>query len=124
MGLVVRDDDGNLLDCPYSVHFVTAAAPNRDRVGVSERKATAALRERIARVLDVVSRYQVTDIVLGAWGCGAFKNDPATVAVIFREHLSGRFRGTFRSVVFAILGATEAQAFANEFGTDVVHPLS
>lgn len=122
--LVVRDDDGGLLDRPYPVHFVTAAAPNRDRAGVSERKATVALRERVSRVLDVLVRCEVTDVVLGAWGCGAFKNDPATVAFIFKEHLSGNFRGRFRSVVFAILGAGEAQVFANEFGIAVSDPLS
>jgi uncharacterized protein (TIGR02452 family) len=44
-------------------------------------------------------------LVLGAWGCGVFRNDPAEVARAFRTHLTdgGRFAGSFERVVFAVL---------------------
>jgi uncharacterized protein (TIGR02452 family) len=41
-------------------------------------------------------------LVLGAWGCGVFQNDPAQVAGAFRGLLGpgGRFARTFEHVVF------------------------
>ena len=44
------------------------------------------------------------NLVLGAWGCGAFGNPTAAVASLFREQLMAKtFRGAFERVVFAIL---------------------
>ncbi|HVT71393.1 MAG TPA: TIGR02452 family protein [Trebonia sp.] len=40
-------------------------------------------------------------LVLGAWGCGVFRNDPAVVATAFAGHLD-RTRGRFDRVVFAV----------------------
>lgn len=43
-------------------------------------------------------------LVLGAFGCGAFKNDPAVVSQLYREVLAEpEFDGIFRKVVFAII---------------------
>lgn len=42
-------------------------------------------------------------LVLGAWGCGVFQNDPAQVAEAFRGLLAGRFAGVFERVVFGVL---------------------
>jgi uncharacterized protein (TIGR02452 family) len=39
------------------------------------------------------------NIILGAWGCGVFRNDPELVARIFKEEL-GSF--LFKKVIFAI----------------------
>jgi uncharacterized protein (TIGR02452 family) len=38
-------------------------------------------------------------LVLGAWGCGVFRNDPRDVATTFRTHLE---RYEFERVVFAV----------------------
>ena len=35
-------------------------------------------------------------VVLGAWGCGVFRNKPETVAKIFASLLEGKYRGVFR----------------------------
>ena len=44
------------------------------------------------------------NLVLGAWGCGAFGNNPHAVAQIFKDQLlSEEFRGKFANVVFAII---------------------
>lgn len=120
---VFRDDDGWFLDTPYSVDFVTSAAPN---VGVmkkamgsaqAETKAAELLAERSKRILELFASNQAVDLVLGAWGCGVFQNDPATVAKIFKQHLNGKFAGVFRSVVFAVLQPDMAAVFADVFGT-------
>jgi uncharacterized protein (TIGR02452 family) len=102
---VFRDDDGALLADPYPVTFLTAAAPNRSAI---ERNQPAAAREipttltrRAARVLDVAAAHGARRLVLGAWGCGVFGNDPAEVATAFAESLA--VRPGFDHVTFAIL---------------------
>ncbi|MFC5212528.1 TIGR02452 family protein [Streptomyces coerulescens] len=106
---VFRDDRGGLLDEPYSVGFLTAAAPNAGVVRRTAPERTAelprALAVRAERVLETAAAHGYRRLVLGAWGCGVFQNDPAQVAGAFQELLGpgGRFAGTFERVVFGIL---------------------
>ena len=58
---------------------------------------------RIDAVLNAAHRAGCSDLVLGAWGCGAFHNPPQAVAAAFCRQLAApRWRGVFRRVVFAI----------------------
>ncbi len=81
---VFRDDDDVLLDEPYAVSIVTAPAVNAGVVRAKEPRNVAriepVMRARIERVLAlaVVNGHDV--LVLGAWGCGVFGNDPTQVA--------------------------------------------
>ncbi len=106
---VFRDDRGTLLDEPYRVGFLASPAPN---AGVIARRTPeevdrvpGALFARAERVLEVAAAHGYRALVLGAWGCGVFRNDPAVVADVFRAHLAdgGRFSGRFAHVVFAVL---------------------
>ncbi len=77
----------------------------------------AVLAGRAERVLETAVAGGYRRLVLGAWGCGVFQNDPAEVAGAFRALLTGegRFAGHFDEIVFAILdrtaGATTLRAF-------------
>ena len=51
------------------------------------------------------------NIVLGAWGCGAFGNPPAGVAAAFRRLLHYEFAGYFDRVWFAIIGGYRTRNF-------------
>lgn len=123
---VFRDDRGDLLDSVYLVGFLTAAAPN---AGVVRRTAPervtelpGALTARAERVLSVAVTEGYRRLVLGAWGCGVFQNDPEQVAEAFRTLLGpgGRFEGAFDHVVFGVLdrtpGAGVREAFVRVFG--------
>ncbi|MGV9699414.1 TIGR02452 family protein [Streptomyces sp. NPDC003470] len=122
---VFRDDRGVLLEQPYTAGFLTAAAPN---AGVVLRTAPEragelgpALAVRAERVLETAAAHGYRRLVLGAWGCGVFRNDPARVAGAFRTLLGpgGRFESSFERVTFGILdrspGGTVRAAFARAF---------
>ncbi|AOP48323.1 TIGR02452 family protein [Streptomyces lydicus] len=110
---VFRDDRGVLLDEPYEAGFLTSAAPNagviaRQRPAEAGR-VPAALAARAERVLEVAAASGHRQLVLGAWGCGVFRNEPAEVAGAFAAALlgAGRFAGWFDRVVFAVLDRRE-----------------
>ncbi|WKE68299.1 TIGR02452 family protein [Streptomyces sp. WP-1] len=124
---VFRDDRGRLLAEPCQVGFLTAAAPN---AGVLRRTAPgraaeipAALATRAERVLETAAAHGYRRLVLGAWGCGVFQNDPAQVAGAFRKLLGagGRFERTFEQIVFGVLdrtpGTTVREAFVRAFAS-------
>jgi uncharacterized protein (TIGR02452 family) len=71
---VFRADDGTLLDEPYTVSFLTAAAPNLGASTASQPASAPAvpgtLAIRAARVLAVAAARGHRKLVLGAWGCG------------------------------------------------------
>jgi uncharacterized protein (TIGR02452 family) len=125
---VYRDDRGRLLEEPYAVGFLTSPAPN---AGVITRqnpadaaRIPAVLASRASRVLEVAAAEGYRRLVLGAWGCGVFRNDPAEVARSFRTHLTdgGRFAGRFERVVFGVLDRHDDSptrlAFAAAFPDD------
>ena len=78
------------------------------------------LATRAERVLAVASAHGHRKLVLGAWGCGVFGNDPAVVAAVFAAAL-GRAAGRFDHVAFAVLdgqrGAPTHAAFARTLGS-------
>ncbi|WP_424852655.1 TIGR02452 family protein [Streptomyces sp. SAI-170] len=118
---VFRDDRGGLLDEPCLAGFLTAAAPNAGvvRRTTPERAAELprALATRAERVLETAAAEGYRRLVLGAWGCGVFQNDPAQVAGAFHALLGpgGRFAGAFEHVVFGVLDRTRGAAVRGAF---------
>ena len=119
---VFRNDAGELLAKPCVVDFFTCPAPNAGAVRRNQPKETdrivPVLRERATLVLGLALHFQVTDMVLGAWGCGVFKNDPKSVAEAFRDALceDGPFAGRFRTVRFSVLDRSRDAATLTAFG--------
>ena len=61
-------------------------------------------RERIRTVLRVAAAEGRKNLVLSALGCGAFKNPPRAVAVLFRDVLREReFGGRFEGIWFSVI---------------------
>ncbi|AGZ46703.1 hypothetical protein AFR_42245 [Actinoplanes friuliensis DSM 7358] len=112
---VFRDDKGTLLTEAYPVTFLTSAAPNLGAIRRSQphlaADVPAILHRRAVRVLAVAAAHGHRRIVLGAWGCGVFANDPATVAEAFRLALEQQ---PMDEVVFAVLGPNR-DAFTRVF---------
>ena len=110
---VFRDDSGATLEEPWVASFITAAAPVAHRVGVD--RSADLMKQRIHRLLAIATSYGYESLVLGAWGCGAFHNDPYRVAGFFRDALLGDFDGCFRTIVFAITDWAEDRALLTPF---------
>ncbi|MBK9258486.1 MAG: TIGR02452 family protein [Polyangiaceae bacterium] len=96
------------LDEPFVASVMTAPAPNagalmqqKDKEGASKLRETFERRWR--NVLLVAAARGHRTVLLGAWGCGAFRNDPNVAASTVAPWLtSPRFAGCFDKVVFAI----------------------
>lgn len=113
---VFRDDAGALLARPYTVTMLTSPAPN---AGVAkqrrERGVGETLRRRAAQILAVCAEAGDRTLILGAWGCGVFRNDPEEVADTFHGLLTGAFACAFDEVVFAIYDTTGDQGVLRAF---------
>ena len=80
-----------------------------------------ALRRKVRSVLVTAAAHGHRRLVLGAWGCGAFGNDPALVAAAFRDEVrAAAARGDVEHVVFAMgdsgAGRRNAALFREAFG--------
>jgi uncharacterized protein (TIGR02452 family) len=121
-----RDDRLGLLPAPFLVSIVTSPAPNageelRRRADAGPH-IRAALERRAEQILRVALHHQHRVLVLGAWGCGVFRNDPRAVSDVFSRHLENApFRDGFHRVVFAIYDRTRDQdtlrAFRERFAS-------
>jgi len=112
-----RTDDGSFEVTPWLASVLTCAAPQADYAEPGQ--VDALMRRRITRVLSIMNVYGYTDIVLGAWGCGAFGCDPTSIAKIFADTLRQQFYDSFRTVVFAIVDDTMNRRLIQPFADAV-----
>lgn len=117
---VFRDDErGHLLEEPYACAFLTSPAPNKKVVVEREpsraSEADRVMRERVERALAIAALHGHRHLVLGAWGCGVFGNDPAVVADAFAKAIEGPLAGVFDEIVFAVLDWSDERRFVRPF---------
>jgi uncharacterized protein (TIGR02452 family) len=117
---IFRDDDGKLLDEPQLVAFITSAAPNAgaaaDNRPAELPSIPGVLRRRSEYVLALAASQGYRQLVLGAWGCGVFRNDPGVVAESFATHLRhDSWSGRFDRVVFSVLDTSPSQSTLTAF---------
>eukprot|EP00727_Mastigamoeba_balamuthi_P006410 m51a1_g239 xanthine dehydrogenase/oxidase, putative (1653) ;mRNA; r:133370-139333 len=109
---VFRSDNGDWLEAPYRVSFLTVPAPNA-RAAIRAEGSSPALLQRIATALQrragialsMAAEHGDQAVVLGAWGCGVFGNSAEQVADAFARLLLGPcapFASAFAEVVFAV----------------------
>jgi uncharacterized protein (TIGR02452 family) len=121
---VFRNDDGSLLQTPYAATFLTSPAVNAGALRQNEPQKVHLIapvnRTRARKFLWIANREKHQTLILGAWGCGVFQNDPAEIAEMFKDLLTGEFENCFRRVIMAIYDRTPTQrvynAFAEIFG--------
>lgn len=115
-----RDEHLNLLDHPFCVGVVTSPAPNAGgflrHFPTGHALIYKTLARRAHRVLQVFAHHRQRVLVLGAWGCGVFGNNPEDVAELFAARLgSEEFAGAFSRVVFAIHDRSQDRTILRAF---------
>lgn len=95
-----------MLDPPHLATFITSPAPNAGAIQTNQPRELgqipAVLQRRSELVLALAAAYGYRTIILGAWGCGVFRNNPRTVAEAFMTHLRGVWANRFARVVFSV----------------------
>lgn len=61
-------------------------------------------KDKIRLMISLAAKNGVQNLILGAWGCGVFKNDPNLMSQYFSEVLIGEgYSVDFKNVVFAVI---------------------
>jgi uncharacterized protein (TIGR02452 family) len=96
-----RDDGGQLLEQPVTASVITAAAVDATRVPdrAMQSQIDRTIKNRMRKVIELAAEQQNRVLVLGAFGCGVFGNDPNRVAQIQRELLVDEGLGRHFDVV-------------------------
>lgn len=103
---VFKSDDEipQMLDTPFDVDVITCSAPYlKNHTNNSDDELMAIYKPRIKNILEVAMSKEVDCLILGAFGCGAFYNDPDLMSKAFADLLiRENYSKFFNKVVFAI----------------------
>jgi uncharacterized protein (TIGR02452 family) len=101
-----------------------SALRQHGRAEALHEEVEATMRRRVGHVLACAASRGHEALVLGAWGCGVFGNDPRLIAGLFAEALAAVGR-CFEVVTFAVYdpkpGSECLSAFADTFGAEAAH---
>lgn len=102
-----RTSDYALTERPVTCPVITAPAVNMGivlRNGDSADRAREIMKGRMRKLLALFAKWGCTELILGAYGCGVFRNDPQDVARFWQELLEEEGWGRlFQTVTFSIL---------------------
>ena len=120
---IFRDEHGELMDETVIVAVLTCAAPmiSYGLEGMSEAEYRGMFYNRIVGVLKCAAYFGYEDLVLGAWGCGAFGNDAAIASDLFNRAIEElnwdglKADELFRRIVFAVRSRGEESYNYKEF---------
>ncbi len=85
----------------FKSDVITCAAPALHRTELNGNSLYELHYKRMIRILDIAALEKCDVIILGAFGCGAFKNEPHIVAEAIMNVVK-HYRFCFKKVVFAI----------------------
>ena len=107
----------------YNCDVITCAAPNmlhivRAGEEIDKDKLCEVLVSRIINIVNSAIANKADVLVLGAFGCGVFKNPPDLVAKAFRKVLiDDNMKKYFDDVVFAIIDDNRGNGNLDTFAT-------
>lgn len=104
-----RDSHFRLVKTPTYCKVITAPAVNMGMVrkfGEPEKSAKHTMKNRMRNILYAFAMAGCTNIILGAFGCGVFKNDPEDIAKYWYELLIEEdMKKYFETITFSILNS-------------------
>ena len=107
-----RDETFQLTETPVRASVLTLPAVNMGQVllkGENVQEAKKVMRRRMKLALGIFAEQKARHIVLGAYGCGVFRNDPNEVAIWWKELLKEGMGQYFDSVFYAVLDYSKGQ---------------
>lgn len=110
-----RNEYNQFLEEPYLLSIISAPAPNLSSLrkeGLSNL-LIGILRERTMKILQIAEANGHKNVILGAWGCGAFGNDPNMIATVFKDMLQKV--PAFEHVCFAVYDTRPEQILYETF---------
>lgn len=108
--VIFRDEDFRLAETPVMASVLTLPAVNMGQVmlkGENVQEAKRVMRRRMKLALGIFAEQKAKHLVLGAYGCGVFRNDPREVAAWWRELLEDGMGQYFDSVFHAVLDSSK-----------------
>lgn len=123
------------LDQPRILSAIAVAAydlnpghgPNGRTIDPRTAAYSTGMKEKIKSFLRAAILEGHDAVVLGALGCGAFRNNPRVVAQLFRDVLeeSNEFVGRFRQIQFAVINDHNSNGNSNyDAFRDILHGLT
>lgn len=119
--VVLKDDDYRPLETTFRVDVITCAAPNLrekpsnrynrndgEAVLISQKSLLELHLSRARKILSAAAANKAEVLILGAFGCGAFHNDPTVVAAAYQKALP-QFLNHFKTIEFAVYCRPEDQ---------------
>ncbi len=126
---IMKDANGVLLEDSVIVAVMTCAAPmlRNGMEGMSQEQYEKMMFGRITGMLKVAAYLGYEHLVLGAFGCGAFRNDARVVSDLFYKALKEfdydgmKEKDMFRRIDFAVMDHSENQYNYREFARNFDH---
>lgn len=110
-----KDDSDHLLEMPYCMDILTSPAVNIGAMLQNKPKelveAEETMLSRIDKILALFVAHNTENLILGAWGCGVFRNEPKDVARYFAHFLKrgGKYAKCFNTIIFATYDKSKDQ---------------
>lgn len=105
---IIKDDEYEDLENPWSSPFIAAPLLRHPYLQPNDtyyEEDKITVRRIIEHIFAIAYMYDHEVLILGAIGCGAYKNPPLEVIEIFNEMLE-KYNKCFKKVVFAVYSKT------------------
>lgn len=85
----------------YKIDVISCAAPNLKDKNILDLELFNIMKSRIKNIFEVAIDNEKDTIILGAFGCGSYNNNPNVVSLAFKVLLD-EYKKYFKNVIFAI----------------------
>lgn len=118
-----RRHNGQFVDTPWQADVITSAAVHakavRKYMPYREGEIVPIMRQRTQKVFQLATTLDADILILGAWGCGAFGNDPEVIAQIMEDTMQVVDMRRFVAIDYAVVDLYDPPlnytAFAKRF---------
>lgn len=114
-----RDGKFSLIEEPVTASVLTLPAVNMGQVILKHEnveEAKKVMRRRMELCLRIFAEEKMDDLILGAYGCGVFRNSPDLIAKWWKELLEAGYIHCFGRVHFAVLDTSSKKSCYEAFG--------